>query len=88
MLLYRLGRLLQVLALIDAAFALFFGGAIPKIAGMDPQFQIILLAAVLFGAGRLLQRAGEKKLRAGGVIPGEPGPGGDDSASSPGPGER
>ena len=69
MLAYRIGRLLQILALIDCAFALFFSNLIPKLGGMDPQFQIVLFAGVLFAAGRVLQKKGEATLRASGRIP-------------------
>ncbi len=69
MLAYRFGRLLQILALIDCAFALFFSNLIPKMGGMDPQFQIVLFAGVLFAAGRFLQKKGEAALRASGRIP-------------------
>jgi hypothetical protein len=77
---YRFGRLLQVLALIDCAFALFFGGAIPEFAGMDAQLQMVLLAGALFAAGRYLQGRGERSMRAAGLIRGEDGP-----AASSGP---
>jgi hypothetical protein len=69
MLFYRIGRLLQVLALIDCAFALFLPSLIPKMGGMDPQFQIVLLAGALFAVGRFLQKRGEASLRAAGKIP-------------------
>lgn len=69
MLAYRIGRLLQFLALIDCAFALFFAHLIPKIGGMDPQFQIVLFAGVLFLMGRFFQKRGETALRAAGRIP-------------------
>lgn len=66
---YRFGRLLQILALIDCGFALFFSDLIPKLGGMDPQFQIIIFAGVLFAAGRFLQKKGEASLRASGLMP-------------------
>ena len=69
MLAYRFGRLLQILALIDCAFALFFSNLIPRMGGMDPQFQIVLFAGVLFVAGRFLQKKGEAALRASGRFP-------------------
>ena len=69
MLAYRLGRLLQILALIDCGFALFFSNLIPKLGGMDPQFQIVIFSGVLFVAGRFLQKKGEAVLRASGQIP-------------------
>ena len=69
MLAYRFGRLLQVLALIDCAFALFFSNAIPSLSGMDAQLQIVLFAGVLFVAGRFFQKKGEAALRASGQIP-------------------
>lgn len=81
MTLYRLGRILQVLALLDVAFALFFAGSIPVLGGMAAQFQIVLLAIVLFGAGRFFQSKGESKLRAAGRIP-------RDGDSPAGPGEE
>lgn len=69
MLAYRFGRLLQLLALIDCAFALFFSHLIPRLGGMDSQFQIVLFAALLFFAGRYFQKKGETALRASGRIP-------------------
>lgn len=63
MIAYRLGRIFQILALIDCGIALFFGGSMPR-AGLAAQFNILLFAVVLFGAGRLLQRRGEASLRA------------------------
>ncbi|MBT6394505.1 MAG: hypothetical protein HOJ95_07355 [Nitrospinaceae bacterium] len=69
MALYRLGRILQGLALLDVAFALFFAGSIPVLGGMAAQFQIVLLAGALFGAGRFFQTKGEARLRAAGLIP-------------------
>ncbi len=76
MLLYRLGRFLQVLALIDVAFALFFANSLFE--GMEPQLQILLLAFVLFYAGRFFQKRGEAALRAREPIPPE-------SKNGPGP---
>ena len=70
MLLYRLGRSLQVLALIDAAFALFFANSLFK--GMEAQLQILILAGALFYAGRFFQKKGELALHAEGLIPPEP----------------
>jgi hypothetical protein len=85
MTLYRFGRTLQVLALLDIGFALFFGGAIPALGGMDSQLQIVLLAVVLFGAGRLIQTKGEARLRAAGIIPGSgEEPGGTDTGGESG----
>ncbi|HJP13676.1 MAG: hypothetical protein QF701_13770 [Nitrospinota bacterium] len=68
---YRFGRLLQVLALIDCAFALFFGGATPEFSGMDAQLQIVLIAGALFAAGRYLQGRGERSMRAAEIIRGD-----------------
>lgn len=82
MTLYRLGRILQVLALLDVAFALFFAGLFPALQGMDAQLQIVLLAIVLFGAGRFIQTKGEARLRAVGLIPES----GDSPAGPDGPG--
>jgi hypothetical protein len=62
---YRFGRLLQILALIDCGIALFF----PNLGGMETQLQIVLLAGVLFIAGRYFQKKGETALRASGQIP-------------------
>ncbi|MFC1491383.1 hypothetical protein ACFLQ0_02200 [Nitrospinota bacterium] len=69
MFLYRFGRFLQVLALIDCAFALFFAGVLPEFGGMDAQFQVLLLAGALFLSGRFFQKKGEDVLRSKGVIP-------------------
>ena len=85
---YRFGRLLQILALIDCGFALFFSHLIPKLGGMDPQFQIVLLAGVLFVTGRFFQKKGESALRASGRIPllgsegGSPSPSADDGGGN------
>ena len=73
---YRFGRLLQILALIDCGVALLF----PNLGGMETQLQIVLLAGVLFIAGRVLQKKGEAVLRASGRMP--PLEGADDSSSA------
>ncbi len=64
MLLYRIGRALQLLALIDCGVALFLGLNLSK-GGMALQLKILLFAVVLFALGRFLQKRGEKALRAG-----------------------
>ncbi len=76
---YRFGRLLQVLARIDCAFALFFGNLL---SGMEAQLQILLLAGVLFAAGRYLQGSGERSIRAAELIRGD---GEGDPAATAGP---
>lgn len=76
MLSYRFGRLLQILALIDCAVALF----IPNLGGMETQLQIVLFAGVLFAAGRYFQKKGEAAIHASGRIsPAE------DTSDSPSP---
>jgi len=82
MALYWIGRILQVLALLDVAFAFFFAGSILVVGGMAAQFQIVLLAIALFGAGRFFQTKGEARLRAAGLIPES----GDSPAGPDGPG--
>jgi len=68
MIYYRLGRILQVLALIDCGIALFFADFFPSFSGMDAQLQIVIFAGALFAAGRVFQNMGESKLRAAGVV--------------------
>ena len=67
---YRLGRILQILALIDCAFALFFADLFPAFSGMEAQLQIVLFAGALFAAGRVFQKMGESRLQAAGAASG------------------
>ena len=83
MIYYRLGRILQILALIDCAFALFFVGLFPAFSGMEAQLQIVLFAGALFAAGRVFQKMGESRLQAAGAASGAQDSGDDVSVSSP-----
>ncbi len=58
MLAYRFGRALQILAMVDCGVALLAGFVLPP-GAYAIQLAILLSAAVLFGAGRILQRRGE-----------------------------
>ncbi|MBI3128436.1 MAG: hypothetical protein HYZ11_12590 [Candidatus Tectomicrobia bacterium] len=60
MLAYRLGRALQFLAMVDCGVALLIGLSAPQAYGI--QLLVLGSAALLFGAGRLLQRRGEASL--------------------------
>ena len=61
MLAYRLGRALQLLAMADCGLALLIGFSAPSAYGI--QLLVLASAALLFGAGRLLQKRGEDSLR-------------------------
>jgi hypothetical protein len=61
MLAYRLGRALQLLAMADCGLALLIGFSAPSAYAV--QLLVLGSAALLFGAGRLLQRRGETSLR-------------------------
>jgi len=61
MLACRLGRALQLLAMADCGAALLIGLSAPSAYGV--QLLVLGSAALLFGAGRLLQRRGESSLR-------------------------
>ncbi|MEK6710125.1 MAG: hypothetical protein AABZ64_06070 [Nitrospinota bacterium] len=61
MFLRRLGRALQLLAMVDCGLALLIGLSAPSAYGV--QLLVLGSAALLFGAGRLLQRRGEASLR-------------------------
>lgn len=53
---YRLGRALQLLAMVDCGLALLIGLSAPSAYAI--QLLVLGSAALLFGAGRLLQRRG------------------------------
>ena len=61
MLAYRLGRALQLLAMADCGLALLIGFSAPSAYGV--QLLVLASAALLFGAGRLLQKRGEDSHR-------------------------
>ncbi|MBI4252513.1 MAG: hypothetical protein HY618_08645 [Candidatus Tectomicrobia bacterium] len=58
---YRLGRALQLLAMADCGLALLIGLSAPSAYAI--QLLVLGSAALLFGAGRLLQRRGESAPR-------------------------
>ena len=62
MFLYRLGRALQMLAIIDCALALYMGLYLPE-KGFETQIYVLIFAVVLFGAGRLSEKRGTAALQ-------------------------
>lgn len=66
---YRMGRTLQMLAIIDCALALYMGLYLPE-KGFETQVYVLIFAVVLFGAGRLSEKWGTATLQKEGTAPG------------------